>query len=181
MRRSMLGMLVALAALSTPLAAQASWAIGLAATLGGGWQIEGVDFGLGQRVRAGPIQSVGFAARFGSFIDEGAILGGSRGFVSALALSARTGRLELAQIGPENNVTGLGFDLTFEVSGYLGSHSPLPQGGRWAALSVLPGLRVGNPGGGQLGILIGPTVFLGRPTDVHGFLAVRFEQPLARR
>ena len=48
-------MLVLAGCLSTPLAAQSAWTLGLAATLGGGWQIEGADLGVVRRVRAGPI------------------------------------------------------------------------------------------------------------------------------
>lgn len=184
MRRSMVGMFVVLAGMSTPLAAQGggAWALGIAATLGGGWQIEGFDIGLSQAVRGGPIRRLGLGGRFGSFIDEGAIIGGTQGFVAAVALSARTAPVRLADIGAENNPTSLGLDLTFEVGGYLGSHSPLAQGGKWVSVAVLPGLRIGSGdgSGGRFSILLGPTAFLGHPTDIHGFLGVRYEMPLAR-
>jgi len=181
-------MFVGLLGLSTPLVAQGggggggAWSLGIAATLGGGWQIEGFDLGLSQGVRAGPIRRLGIGGRFGSFIDEGAIIGGTQGFAAALALSARTAPLSLAEIGAENNPTSLGLDLTIEVAGYLGSHSPLPQGGKWMAVALLPGLRIGGGegSGGRFSILIGPTAFLGHPTDIHGFLGVRYEMPLAR-
>ena len=186
MRRSMVGMFVTVVALSTPLAAQArggggTWSVGLAATLGSGWQIEGADVGVARRIGAGPVRALGVAGRFGSFINEGAIIGGAQGFVAALALSARSGRVDLAQMGPENNPTTFGLDLTVELAGYAGTKSPLPQGGRWAAVSVLPGLRFGNPDGGQWSLVVGPAAFLGHPTDVHAFLGIRFEAPLARR
>ncbi len=185
MRRSMVGMFVTAVALSTPLGAQSkgrgTWSVGLAATLGNGWQIEGAEVGLARRIGAGPVRALGVAARLGSFINEGAIIGGTQGFVAALALSARSGRVDLAQMGPENNPTTFGLDLTTEVAGYVGANSPLPQRGRWGAVSILPGLRFGNPDGGQWSLVVGPTWFLGHPTDVHGFLGIRFEAPLARR
>ena len=186
MRRFTPSMLAALWYLSTPLAAQAvssttSWGIGLAATLGGGWQIEGGEIGVQRQVAAGPIRFLSAAGRFGSFIDEGAIIGGARGFIAALALGARTGAAALFEVGSEEEPTRVALDLTLEASGYLGSHSPLPQGGRWAAVSVLPGLRLGNPGGVQYHLLLGPTAFLGGKTDVRSFLGIRFEAPLARR
>jgi hypothetical protein len=189
-RRSMVGMFVVLTGMSTPLAAQGgggaggagAWSLGIAATLGGGWQIEGLDIGLSQGVRAGPVRRLGVGARFGSFIDEGAIIGGTQGFVGALALSARSAPVSLADIGAENNPTSLGLDFTLEVAGYLGSHSPLAQGGKWVSVAFLPGLRVGGGegSGGRFSIVIGPMAFLGHATDVHGFLGVRYEMPLAR-
>jgi hypothetical protein len=186
-RRSMGTMFALLGCLSTPLAAQSAgaggsaWSLGLAATLGGGWQIEGADVGIVKFVHGGPVQALGLDARIGSFIDEGAIIGGTKGFVAALGVSARSGRLTIAEMGPENNTSILGIDLTLDLMGYLGSNSPLPQGGSWAAVSLLPGLRFGNAGGGQWSLVLGPTAFLGHPTDVHGFLGIRFESPLARR
>ncbi len=185
MRRSMVGMLVTVVVLSTSLSAQArsggTWFFGLAATLGAGWQIEGADLGLARRIGAGPVRALGVAGRFGSFINEGAIIGGAQGFIAALALSARSGRVDLAQMGPDNNPTTFGLDLTVELAGYLGSSSPLPQRGRWTSLAVLPGLRFGSPDGGQWSLVVGPTAFLGHSTDWHGFLGIRFEAPLARR
>jgi hypothetical protein len=179
--------LVAVIVLSTSLSAQYSprsggtWFLGLAATLGSGWQIEGADLGLARRIGAGPVRALGVAGRFGSFINEGAILGGAQGFIAALALSARSGRLDLAQMGPDNNPTTFGLDLTVELAGWLGSSSPLAQRGRWTSVAVLPGLRFGSPDGGQWSLVVGPTAFLGHPTDWHGFLGIRFEAPLARR
>ena len=181
-------MLVALGCLSTSLVAQdggpvsaTSWGLGLAATLGSGWQIEGGEIGV-QRHYGGPIGALSVAARFGSFIDEGAIIGGGRGFIAALVLGARSGSAGLFEVGNEDAPTRVAFDVSVEAAGYLGSRSPLPQGGRWAAASILPGLRFGETGGMQYSIVMGPTVFFGGgEPDVRAFLGIRFEAPLARR
>jgi len=191
-RRSMSSIVVVLGCWSTSLAAQdvapasppasrTSWGLGLAATLGDGWQIEGGEIGLQRSVAAGPVRFVTAAARFGSFINQGAIIGGARGFIAALALSGRTGAATLAEVGNEDAPTRIAFDVTVEAAGWLGSHSPLPQGGRWATVAVLPGLRVGDAGGMQYHLLLGPTALLGGKADIRGFLGIRFEAPLARR
>lgn len=183
MRRSIASMLVVLGALSTTLAAQSGAAIGVgfAATLGSGWQIESGEIGYVRRMTRGPVRALSVGARLGAFIDEGAILGGNRGFVFATTLAARTGRLMLAELGDENNLTAIGFDFTVEATGYLTSNSPLPQGSTWGAVAFLPGLRVGGGDGPQYGLVIGPTVFLGSKNEVRGLLAFRVEAPLARR
>ncbi len=166
--------------LSTQLAAQSAWTLGLAGTLGGGWQIEGADVGLVRHVRAGPFRLALVSGRFGSFVDEGAVIGGVRGFVAGLTLGARTGLARLAQLGEETKPSDLGLDLGIEATGYVGSRSPLPQGSPWVAVAVLPGLRFGDAGGVQYSLVVGPTVFFGQATDVHALLGVRFEVPLAR-
>lgn len=186
MRRSMGTMLVALAALSTPLASQASsggghgggggFTGGLAFTVGGGWQIEGLDAGYMRRVQGGPIAAFSLMGRVGSFIDEGAIIGGARGFVFGVTLGAHTRALRLAELGADTSATRIGVDVTVEATGYAGSSSPLPVGSPWGAVSLLPGLRFGE----QFGLLFGPTVFFGTVTQVRPFLGVRFEAPLAR-
>ena len=181
MRRSMGGMLVVLAALSTPLAGQTALGVGFAATLGSSWQIEGVDVGFTRPARLGPLRFLGVGARFAGFVDEGAIFGGTRGFISGLTLTARTGRSTLAELGDPTNLTTFGVDLTVEATGYLAANSPLPVGSRWAAVTVLPGLRFGNPGGSQFTLMIGPTFFLGHASDTRALLALRFDTPLARR
>lgn len=181
MRRSILIMSIAWGGLSTPLVAQAAWTVGLAATIGGGWQIEGGDIGYVRGVGAGPIRHLSVVGRFGSFIDEGAIFGGARGFVAALALAARTGTARVFELGSDlESTTSVGLDVTFEATGYLGSHSPLPQGSPWGAVAVLPGFRVGRAGEVQYSLLLGPTVFVGEETDVRTFLGIRVEVPLAR-
>ncbi len=174
-------MLALLGALSTPLAAQAgAIGVGFAATLGSGWQIESGEIGYVHRM-AGPVRALSVGARLGSFIDEGAILGGTRGFVFAGTLGARSGRIMLAELGDEQNLTAIGFDVTIEATGYLTSNSPLPQGSRWGAVALLPGFRVGSGDGVQYGFVIGPTAFFGSKTEVRGLLAFRVEAPLARR
>jgi len=167
--------------LSTPAAAQSAFTLGLAATLGGGWQIEGADVGLVRRIAAGPFRRVSATARLGSFIDEGAIIGGAKGFIGAATLGIKTAPLSIAELGDDTNPTQIGADLTLEAGGWLGSNSPLPQGGSWASLALLPGLRFGGSGGMQYSLMLGPAVFFGRSTDVHAFLGIRFEAPLARR
>ncbi len=78
-------MLVAWGALSTSLLAQSprrnAIGFGFAATLGPGWQIEGGDIAYIHRRSGGLLGAMSIGARLGTFIDEGAILGGSRGIV----------------------------------------------------------------------------------------------------
>lgn len=182
MRRSMVTMLAALAGLSTPLAGQGgALTLGLAGTLGGGWQIEALDVGYARAVHAGPIAALSLTARLGSFIDEGAIIGGARGFVFGTSLAARSPTWEIAELGADTSASRVGVDVTLEATGYAGSHSPLPVGSPWGAVSLLPGLRFGDPNGARFGLLIGPSVFLGNVTQVRTFLGIRFESPLARR
>jgi len=167
--------------LSTPAVAQSWLSFGLAATLGGGWQFEGGDIGLTQHTKFGPFRAVGEALRLGSFVDEGAIIGGARGFVSGLALSARTGTLSIAQMGSETSSSTFGLDLTVEAGGTLGSNSPFPEGSAWLGFAVLPGLRFGTVEGANYSVVVGPTAFWGRGHfDVHTFLGIRFETPLAK-
>jgi hypothetical protein len=172
-------------ALSTPLAAQTAprggLTLGFAGTLGGGWQIEAADVGYARALRAGPLRVASLTARLGSFMDEGAIIGGARGFVFGLTVGGHTGLWTLAELGAETTTSQIGLDLTVEATGYLGSRSPLAVGSPWGAVTVLPGLRFGDPDGAQLGLLIGPTVFFGAVGDVRPFIALRFEAPLARR
>jgi len=187
-------MLVILTALSTKGAAQAvagdsvrpkgggaAIGVGFAATLGSGWQIESGEIGYVRRKTHGPVRALSIGARLGSFIDEGAIIGGGRGLVFATTLAARSNRLMLAELGDENNLTQIGFDVTLEATGYLTTNSPMPQGSTWGAVAFLPGLRVGSADGPQYGLVIGPTVFFGTKNEVRGLLAFRVEAPLARR
>jgi hypothetical protein len=175
-------MLAALAGLSTPLAGQGgAFTLGLAGTLGGGWQIEALDVGYARRVHAGPIAALMLSARLGSFIDEGAIIGGARGFVFGTTLGMRTPTATIAELGSDTSASRVGLDLTVEATGYAGSSSPLPVGSPWGAVSVLPGLRFGDPNGTRFGLLLGPTVFFGDVTETRAFLGVRIEVPLARR
>ena len=181
MRRSMGAMLMVTAALSTPLAAQSAWSVGFAGTLGGSWQVEALEVGYLKSVRAGPLRSVMVGGRGGTFIDEGAIANGSRGFVGGVVVALRTGLARLADVGGETNTAPVGFDLTLEAAGFGGVNSPLPEGSGWAAVSALPGVRFGGGDGARYGLMIWPTVYLGRTTRVHAFLGLRFELPAARR
>jgi hypothetical protein len=181
-RRSMLTMLTALAALSTPLAGQGSaMTVGLAFTAGGGWQIQALEVGYGRTVHAGPIASLSLSGRVGEFIDQGAIVGGARGFLFGTTLAARTAMAEVAELGSDSSTSRLGIDLTLEATGYVGANSPLLVGSPWGAVSLLPALRFGDPEGTRGGLLIGPTVFFGTVTEVRPFLGLRFEMPLARQ
>jgi hypothetical protein len=182
----MASILVVLGALSTTLAAQSAGGsgaigVGFAATLGSGWQIESGEIGYVRRLARGPVRALSVGVRLGTFIDEGAILGGNRGFVFAGTVGARSGRLMLAELGDEHNLTEIGFDVTIEATGYLTANSPLPQGSSWAAVAFLPGLRVGSGDGARYGLVIGPTAFFGSKTEIRGLLAFRVEAPLARR
>ena len=181
MRRSIVTMLAALVGLSTPLAGQNALTAGLAYTVGSGWQVEGFDVGLARAVHAGPIAALSLTARLGSFINEGAIIGGARGFVFGTSFAARTPTSTIAQLGADTSGGEIGLDFTLEATGYVGSNSPLPVGSPWGGVSGLLGLRFGDPKGSRLGLLIGPTVFLGTVTEWRAFLGVRFEAPLARR
>ncbi|HEV2749360.1 MAG TPA: hypothetical protein VGV12_02430 [Gemmatimonadales bacterium] len=183
-------------ALSTPLASQdaggggsgggggrgggGGFTGGLAFTVGGGWQIEGFDAGYMRRVHAGPIAAVALMGRIGSFIDEGAIVGGAKGFVFGATLSAHTPAYTLAYLGADTSSTRFGLDFTVETTGYVGSNSPLSVGSPWAGVSGLLGLKFGNLNGSQGGLLFGPSVFFGSVTQVRPFLGLRFEAPLAR-
>lgn len=194
MRRSITPMLVALVALSTPLVAQTDTALarapgpapnaiglGFVATLGPEWQIEGGDLAFVRRFSRGPLGALSVGIRLGTFIDEGAILGGSRGFVFAGALAARSSTASIAQLGDDENANVIGFDVSVEASGYLTSSSPLPHGARWLAVALLPGLRVGSGAGMRYGFVIGPTAFIGGgKSTVRGLLSFRLEVPLAR-
>src|ERR1051325_8129543 len=143
-RRSMIPMLAALLALSTPLAGQSggqharggrgAWVLGFAGTLGGGWQVEAADVGYARVVAAGPLRIATLSARIGSFIDEGAIIGGSRGFLAGLTLGGRTKPVRLADLGTETSTSEVGGDLAIEATGYVGANSPLPQGAPWGGV-----------------------------------------------
>src|SRR3989449_3328700 len=151
-RRSMLTMLTALVGLSTPLAGQGgALTVGLAGTLGGGWQIEALDVGYARAVHAGPVAALSLTARLGSFIDEGAIIGGARGFVFGTRLAARTPTATIAQLGADTSGGQIGLDFTLEATGYGGLNSPLPVGSPWGGV---PGLHVrlcGDPQGSARG------------------------------
>lgn len=181
-------MLTALAGLSTPGAAQGGTSgapaggvtLGLAYTVGTSWQLQALDVGYAHTVRAGPLSVAALTARIGDFIDQAAIIGGSKGFVCGVTLAGRTGTVRLADIGSDSSPTRLGADVTLEATGYAGAHSPLLVGSPWGAVSALLGLRVGNPTAAQYALVVGPTVFLGHGSDVRAFLGIRYEAALAR-
>jgi hypothetical protein len=180
-------MLVACGALSTTLAAQSNTVrphaigFGFVATLGANWQMEAIEIGYARRLQRG-LAAVSLAGRVGTFINESAMLGGTRGMVVGATLAGRTRMRSIAQFGADEHGTGIGFDVTFELSGYTASGSPMAQGNRWAAVSVLPAISIGSGDAPHFGIVIGPTAFLssGKPF-VRGLLAFRGEAPLARR
>jgi len=181
-RRFMGSMLVVCGALSTPLVAQSrgpAWMFGLAATVGSGWQFEGADIGMGRPIRFGPLRYISAAGRFGAFQDEGAFVFGSRGFVGGLALATQSGPVPIFEVGTEQNPIRVAFDLTFEVSGYLASNSPFPQGGQWLGFAVLPGVRTIQSDAFGISLMVGPVAFIGRETDVRTFLGFRIEIPVA--
>lgn len=181
MRRSIVRMFTLLAVLSTRLGAQSSFSVGLAGTLGGQWQVEALELGLGRAVALGPVRHGAVLLRLGYFGDQAAILGGTRGFVSGAGLALRTGRVGVATVGDEINPTLIGLDLTLEGGGYLAARSPLPEGKRWGSVALLPALRVGQSGGSQFALLLGPAWFAGDVTRVHAFFGVRVDIPLGRR
>jgi hypothetical protein len=173
-------MFVSLLFLSTSVAAQSVLTVGFAATLGSGWQLQGADVGIVRPLRVGPVRSWSAVGRVASFIDQGAFFGGQRGVVGGLALGARSRSVMVAELGNDPDVTPIAFDVTFEAAGYLAANSPLPQGAAWVAVGVLPAIRIGGPGTMQFTVLVGPTLFLGPESRVHGFLGLRGEVPLAQ-
>ena len=197
MGRSLIPTLVALGALTTTLAAQSNTAqadsakatqspqhaigFGLVATLGANWQIESAEIGYVHRPARG-VAAVGIAARLGTFMNESAMFGGNQGFVFSTTLSVRTQMKSIAQFGADEHGTGIGFDLTFELSGYLAASSPMSLGSRWLGVSLLPAFSVGSGSAPHFAIVIGPTAFFtgGKPV-MRGLLAFRGEAPLARR
>ncbi len=182
MRRSIVPMFMSLAALSTPLAGQSSLLFGYAGTVGGSdWQIEALEFGLAPSVGLGPVRSVAATLRAGWFADQAVLIRGTRGFVGALALALRSGRLTVTEVGDDINPTVIGLDVSLEGAGYLAARSPLPEGKRWASLAVLPALRIGQAEGAQFTLVVGPAFFAGRTQHTHAFVAARGEIPLARR
>lgn len=154
---------------------------GYVATLGDGWEIESVEIGYVRRPHRG-FAALSFGTRVGAFVNEKSMLGGTGGAVLAATFSARTKMKSIAEFGTEEHGTGLGFDVTFEVSGYTASRSPLVQGTHWAAISVLPAFSLGNGDAAHFAIVIGPTVwFSSTKPAMRGLFALRGEAPLARR
>src|SRR5256886_9022467 len=79
----MLTMLVGLAGLSTPLAAQETYGglltLGLAYTVGSGWQVQGFDVGYGRALHSGPFAAVLPGERARAIKVQPAIVGGASG------------------------------------------------------------------------------------------------------
>ncbi|MFN2571291.1 MAG: hypothetical protein ABR537_06715 [Gemmatimonadales bacterium] len=187
-------LLIALIALSTRGAAQSDVAptapkglrphaltFGFVATLGANWQMEGAEVGYVRRLEHG-LAAISLSGRVGTFINESTMLGGTKGMVFGATVAGRTKMKSIAQFGEEEHGTGIGFDMTFEMTGYMASGSPLSQGSRWAAVSVLPSVSIGTGDAPHFGIVIGPTAYLGSgKPSVRGMLAFRGEAPLARR
>jgi hypothetical protein len=151
---------------------------GYFATLGANWQIEAVEIGYVFR-RARGLAAISLAGRMGQFIDQTNYLSRSRGMVFAGTVSVRTRMLPIGELGDEEHVTPMGFDLTIEAAGYVANGSPFWQGSRWGAVSLLPSLRIG-PGA----LTVGPTLFLAglkQKPAMRGVLALRGEASLSRR
>jgi hypothetical protein len=174
-------MFTLVAALSTPLPAQTALSFGFAGTLGNKWQIEALEVGAVRHLGLGPVRAGGASLRAGWFGNQAALIGGTRGFVGALALSLRSGSLGLAEVGEGPYPTLIALDVSVEVAGYLAANSPLPEGKRWGSVALLPAIRVGQAEGSRFAILLGPAWFAGDVRRTHAFLGVRGEFPLARR
>lgn len=151
------------------------------ATLGANWQIESLEFGYVHRPGHG-LAALGLSGRIGTFVNESTMLGGNQGVVFAGTLSARTHMKTVAQLGAEEHGTGIGFDMTFELTGYAAAGSPVHLGSRWIGISALPAFSVGSGDAPHFAVVIGPTAFFtaGKPS-LRGILALRGEAPLARR
>jgi hypothetical protein len=149
---------------------------GYSATLGSYWQIEALEFGYVHRMSRG-LAAISVTGRLGTFIDETAVTGGSRGIAFVPTIGLRTRMKRIAQLGEDDRGTAIGLDMTLETSAYIASGSPFWQGSRWGAIALLPGLRIG-----KAAIVLGPTAFFGgnKPV-VRGLLAFRGEATLARR
>jgi len=194
-RRSIVVLALAFGAASPQLGAQASAAqsdkpaappahaigFGFVATLGAYWQMETAEIGYVRRPSRG-LAAIGVSARIGTFMNESSMLGGSQGVVFVGTLSARTHQKSIAQLGSDEKGTGIGFDLTLELSGYAAASSPMALGSRWVGVSVLPAFSVGSGSAPHFAIVIGPTLFFtaGKPA-MRGLLAFRGEAPLARK
>jgi len=89
-------------------------------------------------------------------MNESTMLGGNQGVVFAATLSARTHMKSIAQFGADEHGTGIGFDLTFELSGYAAASSPMSLGLPLARISVLPAFSVGSGSAPHFAIVIAP-------------------------
>ncbi len=181
MRRAIAPVLGALIVWSVPVGAQAAFTIGYSGTLGSNWQIEALEAGIVGHTGLGPVRYVSGTVRIGWFGDQGAIIGGTRGFLGAGALAVRSGRIGLFNIGQDQTPTVVALDLTLEAAGYLASRAPSPWSTQSVSLAALPGIRAGEAGGGQFVLLGGPAWFSGGGTwHAHAFLSIRYEVPLGQ-
>ena len=182
MRRAMGPVLGALIVSSVPLNAQSAFAIGYDGTLGSNWQIEALEGGLVGHTGLGPVRYLSGTVRIGWFGDQGAIIGGTRGFIGAGALALRSGRITVFTVGEDQSPTIVAVDLSLEAAGYLAAHAPSPWVPRSVSLAALPGIHVGQAGGGQFVVLGGPAWFSGGGTwHAHAFLSARYEVPLGEK
>jgi hypothetical protein len=162
-----------------PLGAQtrgAGFTAGLSSSLGGEWQLQGIDAGLVRPVKLGLIRYMTFVVRAGSFVNQ-ETFSSARGFFAAVAVDAETPLVTLFDVGAEQSPTRLAFNLTLEASAYLAANSPFPQGARWIGLAVLPSFRTIQTDNIGFTLMAGPIAFLGNETEVRGLLGIRIEIP----
>jgi hypothetical protein len=149
---------------------------GYFATLGYNWQIEALEIGYVQHPTRGPA-ALGIAGRFGTFMEESAVVSASRGAVFAVTASARTRMRKISELGHEERPIPIGLDLTFEATTYFAASSPFWQGSNWFAVSMLPSLRAGRGA-----VTVGPTLFFGaHRAAVRAMLAIRVEKVWTHR
>jgi hypothetical protein len=182
--RSLVTPILLVSAISAmPLAAQtrgATFTTGLSATLGGEWQLQGVDIGIVRPASLGLIRYVSVVVRAGSFVNEASLVSKARGFFGAVVLGAETPLVTLFDIGAEQAPTRIAFNLTVETSAYLAANSPFPQGARWVGVAVLPSVRTIQTDNIGFSFMLGPIAFLGHTTDVRALLGIRIEIPHAK-
>jgi hypothetical protein len=182
--RSLVTPILLVSAISAmPLAAQtrgATFTTGLSATLGGEWQLQGIDIGIVRPANLGLIRYVSAVVRAGSFISQESF-SSARGFFGAVAIAAETPLMTLFDVGAEQAPTRLAFNFTLEASAYLAANSPVPQGSRWIGLAVLPSFRTIQTDNIGFTLMVGPIAFLGPTTDVRALLGARIEIPYATK
>ena len=88
----------------------------------------------------------------------------------------------IATFGDEEPGTGIGFDLTLELSGYSAAKSPMSLGSQWVGVSLLPALSMGTGDSPHFAIVLGPTAFFSAgKAMLRGMVSLRGEAPLARK
>ena len=184
MRSQVTAILLASAISAMPLGAQtrgATFTTGLSATLGGEWQLQGVDIGVVRPVSLGLIRYVQVVVRAGSFVNEASLVSSARGFFGGLVLAGETPLVTLFDIGAEQAPTRIAFNVTLETSAYLAANSPFPQGARWIGVALLPSVRTVQTENIGFTFMLGPIAFLGHQTDVRALLGIRIEIPYATK